>query len=182
MPFALPVGKSVQFGPESLLDRPVLAARIAQVASAWSLLEEGLAQTYAYLLARQMRGSTATGENGQDQAAGLEIFAGPETFGAKLELFRALLRELVQERAPPLPGLLDEVVLPKVAAARNARNRVLHGVWGSCADYPDALVLRPLSGQSQVWRERDFGNEIDLAAEAMDALSYLRNRLYEAFL
>jgi len=182
MPFALPVGKSVQFGPESLLDRPVLAARIAQVASAWSLLEEALAQTYAYLLARQMRGAAAPGENGQDLAAGLQIFAGLESFATRQQLFRTQLRALVPERAPALPDFLDEVLLPKLAAARNARDRVLQGVWGSCADYPDALVLRPLVGQSLVWRESDFCGELDLAAEAMDALSHLRNRLYEAFL
>lgn len=182
MPFVLPLGKSVQFGPESLLDRPVLAARIAQVASAWSLLEEALAQTYAYLLVRQMRGAAAPGENGQDHAAGLQIFAGLEAFGARLDLFRGLLRELAPARAPALPDLLDEVVLPKLAAARAARDRVLQGVWGSCADYPDALVQRPLVGQSQVWREADFVSEIDTASEAMEALSHLRNRLYEAFL
>jgi len=180
MPFALPADKSVQFGPEGLLDQPALAARVTQIASAWNLVDQALAQTYGHLVAERARGE-AGGGGAILQLPDVETFVTLEPFVRKQDLLHALLRDVAPPKAADLVTLFEQGVAPRLRAAKAARDAVLQGVWGNCIDYPDALVLKPISGQSAVYRESDFRDDLETVADAAEALSYLRSRLYDCF-
>ena len=143
MPFALPADKSVNFGPETILERPALAARVGQIANAWTIFEHGFARTYAFMLARQA-GNSARPATGllNSNAAGLQIFDTLDSFRSKQELFVLLLKSLVEDREPDVAAFYAKVAAPRIVLARMARDKVVRGAWGVCSDYPDGICAR----------------------------------------
>jgi len=182
VPFALPDDKSVNFGPETILERPALAARVGQIANAWTIFEHGFARTYAFMIARQAGNAPRSGTALlTSNPAGLQIFDTIGSFRLKQELFVLLLKVLVEEREPDVAEFYAKVAAPRIVLAKMARDKIERGAWGVCSDYPDGIVRAPLVGQSEVYLENDLIDELTTIIEATTVFEQLRSKLFDVF-
>jgi hypothetical protein len=182
VPFALPDDKSVNFGPETILERPALAARVGQIANAWNIFELGFARTYAFMVAKQA-GTSARPGTGllNSNPAGLQIFDTLDSFRSRQDLFVLLLKAILADREPDVAAFYGQVVAPRIAVARLARDKIVRGAWGVCSDYPDGIVRAPLMGQSEVYLESDLKDELATIIEAATVFEQLRSKLFDVF-
>ena len=181
MPFQLPADKSVNFGPETLLERATLAARIGQIANAWNIFEHHFAHTYAFLAAKQEGGVPRPATAIFNSRPALQVFETLDSFRSKHDLFVLSLRATVDGKAPTIIEFYESSVAPRIEIARQARNKVVRAVWGNCHDYPDGIVFKPLLGQSEVYLEGDLKDELVKIVEASDAFEALRSKLFAFF-
>ena len=147
-----PYDGPVQWGAESILERPTLATKVASVSAAWSMVEHDLVFFYAFLMSKWTNLVPAEGFVPTHPVALLN-FTTLHTLNSKLDLFRALGDwALTPEEAVQL----RDVLIPLIRNRARERNTVAHGVWGVHEDLPDRLVLIKMFGSHFTYNEADF--------------------------
>ena len=176
MPYELPMRKigSVATGLGNIQGRDELASLIGQTANDWNYLEKCMEQLYSGLMGRMYwagREPNATylvAPNAHPVA--YQIFDELESFRAKQNVFEALLKWALINCDSEFLKYKEQTEKP-LKNAYKARNRVVHALWGICADYPDALIEVTTFGQSLVWRKSDFLEELKKIGEGYAAFS-----------
>lgn len=123
MPQPLGKGKGgVEFG-SAFEKRPAMALQFANIVSAWSLAEMQLGMLFAALV--------------NHKEAALAILWQQPTSDAKRKLVLAVSEAVLDEAAQaPIASLMA-----RFQSLAKQRNRLVHQQWGTCAHYPDDLVL-----------------------------------------
>jgi hypothetical protein len=159
----------------ALRSRPALALEIGVITAAWATVEASLGELVAEIL-------------NTDAKLGLAIFLGLRAEGLQREVIKAAAQE-------KLPSDLADKVIQAVSDLRDkasGRNHIVHGVWGTCADYPDDLIwidrkdsIREFSRVASVgtgelkmliYKQEDLE---DISNRIRSADSYLRQVCYE---
>lgn len=141
-------GSRVIFGPDAILSRPHLAAHIAAIAAAWTIIEE----TWGHILGEALDAEAKTG------VAMYLALSGATSQGAVLtEAVKMHLPEQIQR-------MVAEARQAEKGVARD-RNRVVHGRWGILLDDERYLVL----GESN-WLPRALAHIRDQHGKVRNAL------------
>jgi hypothetical protein len=167
-------GTTTMFGYQAVLRRPRLAALLGAIASEWSLMEETVADFYAYLLGLSI--PRAVQPLGTLRSWPMEI-AGYAIFQSIIDTNRRiiLLKQLAALRIHD-GGVLEEVdvVMTLFRRAATKRNEFLHGTWGVSDDYPNHLIRTPhvplKNEKPQPFGERQF-------MDALEQIEFARVRL-----
>jgi hypothetical protein len=167
MTHQLPTGKSVQYGPRSLLQRQDLAALLGTVAAEWAALEREVTSVYAHLMGKYL--PRIPGSSVPLHPVALQVFDTLETQRLRSDLLRKLAEWVLRDEENLIATLRDSVI-PLIDKAAKLRNTMLHGHWGISAEYPDALILIPVFGHQLVYKQRDFDDAIDRILAATNAL------------
>jgi hypothetical protein len=174
MPQPLKVGSTVQLGPNKVLDRPDLAAEIGNVCANWSLVESELMTLYALLMGDYL--PKRPGFAPPTHPIAYQVFDSLNAFGPRVELLEKLLAWRTSEATQKY---FREVIRPQLRKRFTERSIIAHGVWGTCDDYPDALILVPTYGHQMIYKKRDFEHVSHRIHEARKTLGELVARVYE---
>ena len=152
MPQPFPDDRSLRWYDHAILDRPEIAARIGLVATEWAAFERLLAQMFAVTLFG-MGAPEGAGEAISQQALGAL-----ESLSARLDIISAILKPRIPEE---LYERFQETVMPDIRGRARERNRVIHGHWLICDDYPNDLIYAPWGKRRLRYTTKDFD---DIAA------------------
>lgn len=152
MPQPLKVCCTVQFGPDTVLEYPELAAEIGNVCVNWNLIEQQLMSLYALLMGDYLQKLPA-GFAPPTHPIAYQIFDALNALNPRIELLEKLLTWRVSEEQVKN---FREVIWPGLRKRFSERSMVAHGVWGTCEAYPDALILVPVYGNRMIWKKHDF--------------------------
>lgn len=145
------MGKTVHCGPNQVLERPGLASEIGNVCANWNLLEWTLMRLYALLMGDYL--PKVAGFAPPTHPVAYQVFNSLNAFNPRIEL----LQKLLEWRAPEATiKQFREVIRPGLRKRFAERSIIAHGIWGTCDDYPDALILLPTYGHQLVYKKRDF--------------------------
>lgn len=151
MPQPLKVGNSVQFGPNTVLERPELAAEIGNVCGNWNLVEHDLMTLYALLMGDYL--PRQAGFEPPTHPVAYQVFNSLNAFNPRVEL----LEKLLAWRASEITlKHFREKIRVNLRKRFTERSVIAHGVWATCNAYPDALILVPTYGQQMIYKQRDF--------------------------
>lgn len=125
MPRQLPTGYEVHFSIVGLSDaRQQLVHDIFEVSHHWNWLELSLALMFTWLL-------------GGEEDKAFDLYHNIVSQDLRFQLFMTLAKNALPKE------LMSECreAYEKVRDLRKQRAKVVHGVWGTCAKLPNALVL-----------------------------------------
>jgi hypothetical protein len=176
MPHKLPVGKATHYGIGCIAQRPELAQLAGQVASDWSYFERILGEMYARLMGRMYIADRMPPGTQVSHPIALQIFEEIESFRGKQNLLNALIKWAFIKCPDDFKAYEDATYKP-IKVAYFARNKVVHGLWGICDDYPNALILHPIFGHRLVWKASDFGEELKKIRECLVAFGQATAKL-----
>lgn len=151
MPQPLKVGSTVQCGPNRVLKRPDLAAEIGNVCANWSLVERELMTLYGLLMGDYF--PRLAGAGPLTHPIAYQVFDTLNAFNSKVALLVKLLAWRASEAE--VKKFRDEI-WPRLRKRYDERSVIAHGVWSTCDDYPDALILVPIYGHQMIWKKSDF--------------------------
>ncbi len=166
-------GKGVQYGPNTVLKRPDLAAAIANVCANWSLVENHVISIYAFLMGDYL--PRVPGYAPPTHPVARQVMDALNAFNPKLEL----LCKLLDWREPELSQQFREGNAMRLRKRYNERSEVAHGTWAVCDDYPDALILAPTFGAMMIYKIRDFDAISERILEEVRALGELTSHIYK---
>ena len=173
MPQPLNTGSAVQFGPDMVLKYPDLAAEIGNVCANWNLVEHMLTSLYALLMGDYLPKSPE--DFPPTHPVAYQVFDSLNAFNPRVDL----LDKLLASRASDIEiKHFREVIRPGLRKRFAERSLVAHGIWGSCDDHPDALILVPLLGEQMIWKKTDFQNVSCRILKDLKLLSALASALY----
>lgn len=153
MPNPLPVGKSVTSGPNIVLQRPQLAAAIGNVCANWTLIDNDIMRLYALLMGTYITlPQTMPNEAPPTHPVAYQVFDTLNTLNQRL----GLLSRLGKWNATPEESEKLEKLLDRIRKKGRERNKIAHGLWGICKDYPDDLILVPVFGDKQIYTQTDL--------------------------
>jgi hypothetical protein len=167
-------GTSMTFGYQAVLRRPRLAALLGAIASEWSLMEEAVADFYAYLLGLSIPRAVqpiGTVRTWPMEIAGYAIFQSIVDTNRRITLLKQLAAIRIHDG-----GVLEEidVVMKLFKRAATKRNEFIHGTWGVSDDYPEHLIRTPhvalKNEKPQPFGERQF-------TDALEQIEFARVRL-----
>jgi hypothetical protein len=174
MPQPLRTGCSVIHGPNVLRDRPELACEVGNVCANWSLLENDLMLLYALVMGDYL--PKEKGHGPPTHPVAYQIFDSLNAFGPRLDLLDKLLAwRLSQSQVKHF----REEIKPQLRRRFAERSAIAHGVWGTCVQYPDALILLPTYGQHMVYKKRDFEAVSNRIHEDHRKVGALMKEVYE---
>jgi hypothetical protein len=133
-------------GPGKILERPELAAQLANVVSDWRNVEEILEFIYSKIL----RSSTNSQSHGVTDIVSGQIFESIYTLDAKLKLIDSAFKTFYHPTHETFIKLC-----PDIRNRGRDRNKLVHNTWGICEAYPDALILTSFNG-SMIYKLKDF--------------------------
>lgn len=159
-------------GPHTLAGKEGHAREMARICQTWALIEKELMALYGLL----MGSSEPHGIPGIDPVA-FQVFDTLPALVNRLQLLDKLARWSVPDEVPRIVKLND-----RVRNASGPRNRVVHGVWATCAEYPDDLLLVTALDGMYRYREKDLSEVVELLmgvhTEALTALSQVYQRIH----
>lgn len=175
MPQPFKVDHVIQFGPNTVLERPALAAEIRNVCANWNLIEQQLMMLYALLmgdyLPKQLPGFAPS-----THPVAHQIFDALNALNPRIELLEKML---AWRASKDEVKNFKEVIWPGLRKHFSERSMVAHGVWGICEAYPDALILVPIYGNRMIWKKTDFQDVSRRILEEHKRLVMLFSNLYE---
>jgi hypothetical protein len=139
---------------------------VGQIASDWNYFERVLAEMYARLMGRMYIADRLPPGTLVSHPVALQIFEEIESFRGRQSLLNALIKWAFI-RCPDDFKAYEDATAQPIKVAYFARNRVVHGLWGTCDGYPDALILHPIFGHRLVWKASDFAEEAKKIREAL---------------
>lgn len=103
--------------------RPDLAVYVARVATGWSRVEQSLGYLIVQLL-------------GAHAHAGMKMYKALSSSASQMAVLRAVARDRLS------PDQVDKLedLLRLIKATARKRNDIVHGIWETADDLPDALV------------------------------------------
>lgn len=164
----LPDGYTVRYIAEAVEKRPARAIRIAAIAAGWALVEEDLALLYGYLLGTGER--SATRRRHTLDPVGIQVFEALHALNNRIEL----LNRLAKWRSPIVEKTAVQELSKEVRRVSLLRNRVVHGLWGICDEYPDDLILHGTldDSESRIYKDHDL-------KQVLTKVRTLHARLYD---
>ena len=171
MPQPFSKDRSVSWYDRAIMDRPEMAARIGLVTTQWAIFENILAQMFATMLfgpdvreaiaeATLIDGGenvalTIKGTESLGETISLQALGALESLTAKLDVISAVLK----------PRISDELYLhfqndlrKDIRRRARERNRVVHGPWALCDDYPDDLIYTRPGEKWMRYTAKDLDN------------------------
>lgn len=147
MPQPLPEGNTLHYRPKIILERPNHAIGIALVVAEWAALEEMIFSEFSFaLFAFDMveRHSHLVAKEAWNEMTNL-----PQRLG--------FIESVAQRKIPQ--NLFDELenkVHPEIRKRAKERNRVVHGHWHLCSNYPEDLILNSEGEEKMRYTVKDF--------------------------
>jgi hypothetical protein len=124
MPKTFSLTDGWQYDPDSVRQRPILAAHIGTIAAMWAQVEVTMGILLSMLL-------------GADAVVGTAMYTSLISEQARLAAMNAAANEkLPTELRDKYLSLMRSIKIP-----RKARNKVVHGLWAISEKRPDCLVL-----------------------------------------
>lgn len=123
MPQPLAKKGGVSFEPATVLQRPLLASRIAVISGIATHTEMTMGSLLTVLL-------------GAEAGIAATLYTAIENDGARMAVLKAIAARGLK---PDQTARFDEL-LKKMRKRAPERNTVVHGVWGASDDYADALI------------------------------------------
>jgi hypothetical protein len=137
MPRRIPNDYGALRGTGSIIERPLLAARIGVVVALWNDIDASTGMAMANIL-------------GLETPLGIKMYLGIENPGARREMLRDMAASrLTDSDQAAMGALLDEMGKRAVE-----RSTVVDGVWGIAADFPDELIWQDPRDTIQYGGER----------------------------
>jgi hypothetical protein len=129
--------KGLSFEPSALRSRPELAIRLVVIVNEWSVVE-GIAPA---VLASLLPGSGEPENYKQRLDVAAVMLGRVHSFRLRLDIIRAVARARLNSHPfdKALLNTLNEL-LDFPAKAEGERNKIAHKVFGTCDNYPDALI------------------------------------------
>jgi hypothetical protein len=174
MPQPLKVGSTVQFVPNTVLDRPDLAAEIGNVCANWNLVENDLMMRYALLMGDYL--PKPPGFAPSTHPVAYQVFDSLNAFGPRVELLEKLFAWRTSEA---IVKHFRDAVRPQLRKRFVERSVIAHGVWGTCEKYPDALILVPTYRHQMIYKKRDFEDVSRRIIKDRQILGALTTEVYE---
>lgn len=136
-PFQLGQGIRLGGGTYMLSQRQAALAGIAQVAIAWSGVEDWLVQTFEAMNATDIEPRSDGGHQFSSSPSSTAVLEALDSLNMKLTVMK---RVLEATGTPAIVAMFEEAE-KKIRAVAKSRNRVVHGRWLVCLEVPDALIL-----------------------------------------
>jgi hypothetical protein len=174
MPQPLRIGSSVQVGPDTLLRRPELAAEIGNVSANWNLIEHDLMNLYALLMGDYL--SNQHGFAPPNHPVAYQVFDALNAFNPRVDLLEKLL---VWRASEAQVKQFRDTIRATLRKRFAERSEIVHGIWGTCDEYPDALILIPTYGHQMIWVKRDFQEVSRRILDQRKLMNALFGQLYE---
>jgi hypothetical protein len=174
MPQPLRIGSSVQFGPDTLLRRRELAAEIGNVCANWNLIEHDLMSLYALLMGDYL--PNLHGFAPPTHPVAYQVFDALNAFNPRVDLLEKLL---VWRASEGQVKQFRETIRPTLRKRFAERSEIVHGIWGTCDEYPDGLILIPTYGHQMNWVKRDFQEVSRRILDQQKLMGALLRQLYE---
>ena len=165
-------GKSVSYGPRTLLKRPELAALIGCACADWAYIESAIGQFYSRLMGVYL---PITPGPPPTHPVALQVMEELQSNQAKINLVKKLATWVIKDEAQIKDVL---TVLDTLRKAGEGRNKLAHGIWGICESEPDALILCPTFGHSMIYQKRDFELILDKIRNAQAELLRIHAEFY----
>jgi hypothetical protein len=148
----LPEGYTARYVSEAVEKRPARAIRIAGIAAGWALVEEDLALLYSYLLGTGER--SAKRRRHTLDPVGIQVFEALHALNNRIDL----LNRLAKWRSPAGEQATITQLSTEVRRVSLLRNRIVHGLWGICDDFPDDLVLHGTleEPEARIYKDHDL--------------------------
>ncbi len=118
--------ETILFPPEKVIERPEVAARIAQCIACWSLVEIETSRLFARLFGR-----------GPDLEAGVALYNSFAGANHKERAIKVLARS---GKGRACYEIID-ALLKVIESQRKIRDKIAHWCWGISDQIPDGLVL-----------------------------------------
>lgn len=120
-------------GGEAVAERPLLAVKIAVIANLWTSIEGHMAYALGSMI-------------GSDDRVAMAILSKVQTATAKSQMIRAIGKASLPPFMQPELGQ----VLGAFDALAPARNKVVHGLWGTTEAEPEGLLWVPPNAPSRL--------------------------------
>lgn len=178
MPQPLPIGKTSSFGPNSILERPELAAQIGNVCANWTLVENAMMSLYGLLMGMYLPKHNVPGFEWMPPThpVAYQVFDALNALAPRLDL---LLRLCRWKALPEEAEYLERTLAPIVRKRFSERSIIAHGLWGICDEYQDALILQRTFGGNQIWQKSDFEQTSERILELLKQMHGLMGAIYE---
>jgi hypothetical protein len=154
-------GSGLTFGHGKVMERPELAAHIGNIVGAWTHLED----TMVMIFAQALRASIEKSRQSHHVTDGLswQIFDSLYVISQKIALIKKALSNLDDKsHLERFDGVTKEI-----RKCNDARNDIVHNMWGTSRDHPDALILSKRDGKRLVYKCHDF---VDLARRMRETM------------
>lgn len=154
------------WGHDSLLQRPVCAAGLAKVASAWAFLEYSLIMMFF-----QATGDPEWDDGGEVELVGHQLavssLAALESTTAKLDVIEAGIAAYLPEMSAPFEQLRNGI-----RSCARERNRIVHAVWGLNDKYPEHVIRVEIFDDKFIkYTPQDFDTTAVRIKEQVDAVT-----------
>jgi tetrahydromethanopterin S-methyltransferase subunit G len=175
MPEKLPGHCQVTRGPHSVELRPELAVKIASICAIWAMIEDQITVLYGLLMGTYLSRPADTPNAGPPlHPVALQVFWTLHALNNRLDL----LRRLGKWRANEAENERIEELAVEINRCAAARSRVAHGLWGTCDDYPDALILDRHFDAMWIYQANDFQQVLDRLRDLHGELGKLTQRVF----
>lgn len=145
-------GTSGQFGPNTILQRPDLAAHIGNVCASWALVEYDMVSLYALLMGSYLP-APEPGWSPPAHPVAFQIFDALNALAPRIDL----LERLCKWRATPQESEhFERTLKPEIRSRFRERSIVAHGLWAINKDEKDALILVNTFGENHIYKAHDF--------------------------
>lgn len=159
----------LHYHPKIVLERPRHAEGIGLVASEWAALEEQLILMFTYALFKD--GSMEVSETTH---VAWRAWDAMESLKARLDFI-----ESVSERRMDAELFAEFVgtIKPEIRKRAQERNRIVHGHWNTCNQFPDDIILWVPGGKHLRYSQRDFHDIADRIIDTSNRISEFWNRV-----
>lgn len=150
-PFEFADGVGLAGGTHMLGQRQAALAGIAQVAIAWTGIEDWLVRTFEAMNASHIEPRSDGGHQFSPSRSSTAVLEALDSLNMKMVVMKRVLE------ATATPEIVEQFAQAekKIRAVAKARNRIVHGKWMVCQKIPEALILKS-KGEYWTYFPRDF--------------------------